>query len=139
MDQDQRLHLSYHIQGHPHGVAEPAEAPDYAAVKAVQTGGEGTTVAVLDSGITRHPWLTCSFPSGSLRTDMEQWDFSTDRLPGHLGHGTFVAGIVLQYAPQTTILPGRVIDVNGDSYDAVLAEDPLGETLVETSYPSTSK
>jgi subtilisin family serine protease len=81
----------------------------------------GTTVAVLDSGISRHPWLDGRYDPGCLPNEAELWDLSAAELPRHVGHGTFVAGIVRQYSPGSTIVPRRVIHLDGDSDDATLA------------------
>lgn len=79
--------------------------------------GWGVKVAVIDTGIDlNHPAF-----AGSIDTD-NMWDFvGGDALPqdegllgqGATGHGTNVAGIVLQIAPKVTILPLRVLGSDG--------------------------
>jgi len=129
---DASIRLAYHIQGHPRGDPKPAARPHYNPGETAQTDGRLTTVAVVDSGITRHPWLDGHYPARSLRFDLAQWDLSTPQLPVLAGHGLFVAGIVQKYAPQTTILPRRVVDLDGASNDEavgaairdLVADDP---------------
>jgi thermitase len=77
--------------------------------------GAGVKVAVLDTGIDlNHPMF-----SGRLAPSAEWKDFvSNDATPQEVagtsyGHGTAVAGIILQAAPRATILPLRVLDGEG--------------------------
>jgi len=80
--------------------------------------GEGVTVAVIDTGLD----LTHPAFEGAL-TDPSTWQdyVGADRVPqeegvlgtGGYGHGTNVAGIVLQIAPNAKIMPLRVLDANG--------------------------
>ena len=90
--------------------------------------GYGVKVAVIDTGIdTAHPAFT-----GSLAPSTEWKDFvDNDTNPMEVsggngyGHGTGVAGIILQVAPKATILPIRVLNQNGagDSDDVIAAID----------------
>jgi thermitase len=77
--------------------------------------GAGIKVAVLDTGIDlNHPVF-----SGRLAPSAEWKDFiDNDATPQEVsgssyGHGTAVAGIVLQVAPRATILPIRVLNGEG--------------------------
>jgi thermitase len=91
--------------------------------------GAGVKVAVLDTGIdTAHPAF-----NGSLLTN-DMWDFiGNDANPqeegtagqGGFGHGTNVAGIVVQVALASKILPLRVLgaDGSGDISGVVAAID----------------
>lgn len=76
--------------------------------------GAGITVAVIDTGIDlNHPMF-----NGRLAPSSQWWDYvGNDALPQEetgamYGHGTAVAGLILQFAPRATILPIRVL--NGD-------------------------
>ena len=79
--------------------------------------GEGVTVAVIDSGVDlQHPALQGGLDSA------EMWDYvGNDAVPqeqgtlgqGGYGHGTSVAGIVLQIAPRARVLPLRVLGQGG--------------------------
>lgn len=90
------------------------------------SGGQGVTVAVVDSGVDlHHPDLAANLVPG--------WDaVDHDDVPQDLnGHGTHVAGIVaaaaneigtVGAAPQASIMPIRVLDANGAGSDAAIAE-----------------
>ena len=79
--------------------------------------GNEVKVAIIDTGIDlKHP----AFAGAILETEM--WDFvGNDATPqeegtlgfGAYGHGTNVAGIVLQIAPRAKILPLRVLGADG--------------------------
>lgn len=116
-----RFRLANHIIGAPAEPARWAEEPRLRR-KTDFTEGTGTAVAVLDSGISRHPWLAGSYtePLGPEASDL--WDLSADALPRHIGHGTFVAGVVLQYAPAASLISRRVVNLDGHANDADLAE-----------------
>lgn len=95
--------------------------------------GAGVTVAVLDGGFNLdHPDL-----AGRVRLD--RWDaVENDRDPNDLGngidddrdgivdravgHGTFVAGMVLRIAPDAMILPVRVRDDEGHGSNVWVAQ-----------------
>lgn len=90
--------------------------------------GEGVTVAIIDSGIDlNHPAL-----EGGLVPAAQMWDYvGHDARPqeegtlgqGSYGHGTSVAGIVLQIAPRARLLPLRVLGPagSGDVADVAAA------------------
>jgi subtilisin family serine protease len=81
--------------------------------------GAGIKVAVIDSGIDlQHPAF-----QGGLVPASEMWDYvGNDAVPQEegvlgtdaaYGHGTSVAGIILQIAPKAKILPLRVLGPDG--------------------------
>jgi subtilisin family serine protease len=116
-----RFRLLNHVHGLPFDPPRWGEEPRLRPKSSLRQG-QGTTVAVLDSGASEHPWLKGSFAEDPLPDGArEVWDLSTEALPRQVGHGTFVCGVVLQYAPATTLLPRRVIDIHGDAYDEPLA------------------
>lgn len=89
--------------------------------------GADVKVAVIDTGIDlRHPAF-----AGNLAHPNEWKDFvDGDRYPqevkgANYGHGTGVADIIVQVAPNATILPIRVLgpDGSGDTTDVVAAID----------------
>ena len=90
--------------------------------------GSGVIVAVIDTGIDLvHPAFT-----GRLVSSDQMWDFvDNDAVPQEVyvnasskgyGHGTCVAGIVAQVAPNAKIMPLRVLSPNGSgNSDGVVA------------------
>ena len=86
--------------------------------------GAGVKVAVIDTGIDlSHPAF-----KGRLAPNNEWRDFiDSDAMPqeepgSSFGHGTSVAGIVLQVAPNATILPLRVLAPSGEGDTDKVAE-----------------
>lgn len=90
--------------------------------------GRGVKIAVIDSGIDlNHPAF-----AGRLAPASEWKDFiDNDNVPQEVaggngyGHGTGVADVILQVAPNATILPIRVLEADGtgDLDDVVSAID----------------
>ncbi|UXW84932.1 S8 family serine peptidase [Microbacterium azadirachtae] len=110
-------------------------------------GARRPVIAVLDTGCGAHPWfgnLPGAAPGADPvlihrtthsgeplglddpATDPETHPSLTDPLDGRLdpvaGHGTFIAGLVLQACPEAQILPVRVSDGNG----TIMENDLLG-------------
>ncbi len=83
--------------------------------------GAGIKVAVIDTGVDlSHPALANNLaPSSEWRDYVGNDTLPNDEpgintTPGNAyGHGTAVAGIILQIAPKATILPLRVLDSRG--------------------------
>jgi thermitase len=98
----------------------------YEAHRLSRNFGGGIKVAVIDTGIDlNHPMF-----AGKLSNSSEWWDYvGNDATPqdeaggNGYGHGTAVAGIILQVAPRAKILPIRVLrpDGNGDTAKIVSA------------------
>ncbi len=101
--------------------------------------GAGVRVAVLDSGVDRgHPAL-----AGRLLPGFDFVDFDADpseegqQGDAGYGHGTHVASLVAQVAPQALIMPIRVLDTDGTGNVWVLAEgllhavDPDGDPTTD--------
>ncbi|MEZ4605850.1 MAG: S8 family serine peptidase [Deinococcales bacterium] len=91
-----------------------------------RTWGAGITVAVIDTGIDlSHPALQRQLSPSSTWYDFVDNDNSPQEVAGGLGygHGTAVAGIILQVAPEAKIMPLRVLDAYGygDTDDIVSA------------------
>ncbi|GHG27511.1 serine protease [Deinococcus indicus] len=89
--------------------------------------GAGITVAIIDSGIDlTHPAFQSSLTASGTWKDF----YGLDNLPqeegeigvGAYGHGTNVAGIVLQVAPAAKILPIRVLGPDGSGDVAGVAQ-----------------
>jgi len=115
-----------------HGVAswEPVDRQDLGAppewIK--PTGVRRPVIAILDSGVfTDHPWLPQGHPGDPFVTVEQIWeeeqrpveveDLSDEGpepdLGSHLGHGTFVAGIIRKVAPTARIRSFKVMDTSG--------------------------
>jgi thermitase len=90
----------------------------YEAHRLSRNLGGGIKVAVIDSGIDlNHPVF-----AGKLSASSEFWDYvgkdatPQDEAGGNgYGHGTAVAGIILQVAPRATLLPLRVLRPDGSA------------------------
>ena len=99
------------VQGGPAGFALAAdEMVDFADGE-----GHGARVAVIDTGYTPklHPWLddrTRAAPDTVEATDVQP---QNGWLDDESGHGTFIAGVVLQRAPNATIEVAKVLDTEG--------------------------
>lgn len=102
------------------------------------------TVAILDTGITAHPWFAdgflevahavqaevdaCSAASGLpawLTIDGAEdapvsWQPLVGTLASHYGHGTFIAGIIRQHAPMARALAVRIMRSDGVAYESDL-------------------
>jgi serine protease AprX len=105
--------------GEPSPGVEVIDAPE--AWKAAT--GKGITVALMDTGVARHPDLESSV--------LARFDFVNDGAtqPDPSGHGTFVAGLIAAHgkdfkgvAPDAKLISLRVLDGNGNgSMHSVLA------------------
>jgi thermitase len=99
--------------------AEPVEAPLPPAPPA-QVWDPAVTVAVLDTGLDPHPWF-------AGRPWLSDWGLSPEVLTGDphadrlAGHGTFVAGVLLQHAPGVTVRHQRSLSSAGITDDHTVA------------------
>jgi subtilisin family serine protease len=98
----------------------PGPFDDPVPADAIPGPGDSTvqgdvTVAILDTGIAAHSW----FDNRKWFSDCTSDDFETpdadrnDRLDSVAGHGTFIAGVVLQQAPEAQLLIDRIISGDG--------------------------
>jgi thermitase len=89
--------------------------------------GAGIKVAVLDTGIDlNHPMFSGRLAPSTEWKDFVDGDTTPQEVAGSsYGHGTAVAGIILQAAPRATILPLRVLNGEGigDTDDIASAID----------------
>ncbi len=88
--------------------------------------GAGVTVAVLDTGIDlNHAMFAGRLAASHLwrdYVDNDNWPQEGQSFGRGYGHGTAVAGIILQVAPKATILPIRVLNDHGQgNLDAVIS------------------
>jgi subtilisin family serine protease len=86
--------------------------------------GTGVRVGVLDTGIMEQPWFGDRWSPAAGRGPQEVADRpgSGPTLPFGCGHGTFVAGIVLQHAPGADLVVDRVDSADGCIDDVELHE-----------------
>ena len=80
--------------------------------------GAGVRVGVLDSGLEDHGWFggRCTAVGGLALADVAErvGDVDGDEIPDYdAGHGSFVAGTVLQAAPGAEIVVARMKDPTG--------------------------
>ncbi|MCF4122783.1 S8 family serine peptidase [Antribacter sp. KLBMP9083] len=93
-------------------------------------GLQRPVVAIVDTGIGRHPWFDegdtvirdatiDGSPLGTYPAEEPDGDAVPERtaegaiIPSHAGHGTFIAGIVHQVCPDAALLPVRVLGQDG--------------------------
>jgi subtilisin family serine protease len=91
-----------------------------AAAHAIATG-TGVTVAVLDGGVEAgHEFLKGRVLPGY---DFVDHDADPSEVPGSqgYGHGTFVSSLILDAAPGATILPVRVLGIDGHGLSSDIA------------------
>jgi len=112
-----RVGPNHVLAGEPAYQGGPADTPKPSRSSVAFAAGAGARmrVAVLDTGITHgvHKWLDTR--CGGAATEAEELDV----LPGdgwlddEAGHGTFIAGVVLQRAPSASIDIAKVLDSEG--------------------------
>ena len=104
-------------------IAQPAFANLAVEDTHAMSQGRGVVVAVLDTGVDPlHPLLASRLRGGyDLVADDSAPIDETDgddgdgdgRIDEAFGHGTFIAGILAQLAPEASIMPIRVLDADG--------------------------
>ncbi|MCR5279718.1 MAG: S8 family serine peptidase [Lachnospiraceae bacterium] len=84
---------------------------------AASTSRSGITVAVIDTGVASHSFLT-----GRLVTGYDFVNNDTDPTDEHY-HGTHVAGTIVDCTPglNVKIMPVRVLSADGSGYSSVIA------------------
>lgn len=107
----------------PDGAPEPASAT---AAPPLVVLPDPATVAVLDTGLCPHPWFDERDWYAAQRGDgiAEVLDADLDyELDNLAGHGTFIAGVVLQHDPAARLVIRRILGADGvcDELDLVRA------------------
>ncbi|ACU74157.1 peptidase S8 and S53 subtilisin kexin sedolisin [Catenulispora acidiphila DSM 44928] len=99
--------------GGPFGA--PTPAADLPAPVDAEGGGRRATIGILDTGIDPHPWFAeADWYQACTETEHEDLDpASEDDLESDSGHGTFIAGVILQHAPGTYLRVQRVLGTDG--------------------------
>ncbi|CAM3400657.1 S8 family serine peptidase [Deinococcus deserti] len=113
--------------------------------------GKGVKVAVIDTGIDmNHPAFTGKIDTAYAKDYLDgdnvpqEVNLNTDgTFSAAYGHGTAVAGIITQIAPNATILPIRVLDATGGGDTATIASAihyavASGAQVINLSLGSTS-
>lgn len=97
----------------PAGRPRPAAPPPVPAAAAPPR--RQVTVAIPDTGLSPHPWYEDADWYAEQRAEVaEVLDADLDsELDAQAGHGTFVAGVVLQHAPSARIRAMRVLGSDG--------------------------
>ncbi|GAA3926265.1 S8/S53 family peptidase [Actinomadura viridis] len=124
------------VHGQPMWWSGPADlprpAPPVPAPRATAPGRREVTVAVLDTGLSPHPWYEHAPWYAEQREEAaEVLDADLDfELDAQAGHGTFIAGVLLRYAPTARLRAHRVIggDGVGDELGVIRA---LGRVAAE--------
>ncbi|NUR62589.1 MAG: S8 family serine peptidase [Catenulispora sp.] len=101
------------VTGGPFG--PPAPVAQLAAPVLGPATGRRAVVGILDTGIDPHPWFTgAPWYEGCTSDEYEVLDNAADwELDSETGHGTFVAGVVLQQAPNAYLRVERVLGTDG--------------------------
>lgn len=125
------VHPNHVLFGGTHPLPFPATSPRGAgplgalSSQMSEQPGAGVRVAVFDSGLMEgHPWLG---PRARTLRPNPQADTeapvlrANNQLAHYAGHGTFVAGVVLQHAPGAEVVARKVFGGDGVCDDAALA------------------
>lgn len=122
----QRAVTANHVlRGAPDWSGGPADQPrkpnlEPSAPRSGRVTDPVLTVAVLDTGISRHPWFEAEEWFGRVREqDVERLDelAGDDRLDAQAGHGTFVVGVIRQAAPDAYFVTPKVLASDGVTSD----------------------
>ena len=108
------------VQGGPGSSVRLANPPAALPLRTTRAGdGKGVKIAVLDTGLFKHPWLT-AVQHAAASDDV--WDADANGYADNeSGHGTFIAGLILQVAPAAEVYVVKVLDSNGVGDDATVA------------------
>jgi subtilisin family serine protease len=112
-----RVGPNHVLAGEPYYQGGPAGLPKASRTTVEFRAGAGarTRVAVLDTGIAHglHKWLDSR--CGGAAADAEELNVlpADGWLDDEAGHGTFIAGVVLQRAPSATVDVAKVLDSEG--------------------------
>jgi subtilisin family serine protease len=134
--------------GQPNVRGNPFDGPARRAARGFAerkgTEGQGTTVAIIDTGIIEHPWLDGAYVAlpGDFEREIVVPDESKEAdervLEEQAGHGLFLAGLVLEQAPGATVKVLRTAKSDGtsdidDVAEAIVRAAALGVDVVNLS------
>jgi hypothetical protein len=109
------------VQGGPGSSVRVAKPPKALPQRTTRAGdGKGVRIAVLDTGLFTHPWLQAvqAAPNSADVWDVDHDDYAD----AESGHGTFIAGLILQVAPAAEVYIVKVLDSHGVGDDAGVAK-----------------
>lgn len=108
------------IQGGPGSSVRTARRPAKLPIRnARPSDGKGVKIAVLDTGLFKHEWLRTVVPAPNCD---DAWDADGNGYADNeAGHGTFIAGLILQIAPAAEVHVVKVLDSHGVGDDATVA------------------
>ncbi len=109
------------LQGGPGSSVRLAKLPKTMPLRTTRRGdGKGIKIAVLDTGLFKHDWLG-AVQKATGADDI--WDVEPDQYADNeSGHGTFIAGLILQVAPAAEVYVVKVLDSHGVGDDATVAK-----------------
>jgi hypothetical protein len=109
------------VQGGPGSSVRVATLPKSMPLRTTRRGdGKGVRIAVLDTGLFTHQWLT-TVQKATNSDDV--WDVDHDTYAdAESGHGTFIAGLILQVAPAAEVYIVKVLDSHGVGDDSTVAK-----------------
>lgn len=109
------------LQGGPGSSVRLAKAPSALPLRTTRRGdGKGIKIAVLDTGLFKHDWLG-GVQKATGADDI--WDVEPDQYADNeSGHGTFIAGLILQVAPAAEVYVVKVLDSHGVGDEETVAK-----------------
>jgi subtilase family protein len=109
------------IQGGPGSSVRLATPPRGLPLRTERVDdGAGVRIAVLDTGLFAHPWL-----SGVAQApdSADVWDVNGDGYAdAESGHGTFIAGLIREVAPAASVYVAKVLNSHGVGDDFTVAQ-----------------
>jgi membrane-anchored mycosin MYCP len=103
----------------------PPERSDGLPARATLRPGFGIRVGVLDTGLIEHPWLADAYAAApGARLPLKPPPPKGEQIPrAVVGHGTFVAGMILQQAPGAQLEISQVLNerAQGNVWEAAKA------------------
>jgi subtilisin family serine protease len=112
-------HVESHAHAGPFGLPSPA-GPLEPLPRCCEPGA-GVLVGVLDTGAVDHAWYRGRVDSDKSDLEEQPGPGGVEQLDTDAGHGTFIAGVILQHAPGARVIARAVCDGNGWLEDLKLA------------------
>jgi len=108
------------IQGGPGSTVRQAKLPAALPLRTSRRDdGKGVRIAVLDTGMFDHEWLTAVQRAPNSN---DVWDVESDGYgDAEAGHGMFIAGLIAQVAPAASVYVVKVLDSHGLGDDVTVA------------------